>query len=172
MDPRIEIIEGDITTLEVDAIVNAANTSLLGGGGVDGAIHRAAGPGLLEECSALGGCGVGEVRVTSGHDLRAAWVIHAVGPVWYGGKKGEDGLLASAYRKSLAAAHERGARTVALPLISTGAYRFPIARACRIAFREIETFLDGHEGIERILVVCFGRQAHEACLAAAGERER
>jgi len=169
VDPRIDVVEGDITTLEVDAIVNAANTSLLGGGGVDGAIHRAAGPGLLEECRTLGGCPVGEVRVTSGHDLHAAWVIHAVGPVWHGGERGEEGLLASAYRRSLAAAHERGARTVAFPLISTGAYRFPLARACRVSLKEIEAFLDGHEGIERVLVVCFGREAHEACLSAARE---
>lgn len=169
MDSRIEIVEGDITTVEVDAIVNAANTSLLGGGGVDGAIHWAAGPRLLEECRALGGCPVGEVRVTSGHDLHAAWVIHAVGPVWHGGRRGEDGLLASAYRNSLAAAQERGARTVAFPLLSAGAYRFPLVRACRIALREIEAFLGSHEGIERVLVVCFGLEAHEACLSVARE---
>jgi len=117
VDPRIEVVEGDITTCEVDAIVNAANSSLLGGGGVDGSIQRAAGPGLLEECRALGGCPAGEARVTSGHGLRAAWVIHAVGPVWYGGRRGEDGLLVSAYRASLEAAVERSALSVAFPLI-------------------------------------------------------
>ena len=169
MDPRIEIVEGNITTYEVDAIVNAANSSLLGGGGVDGAIHRAAGPGLLEECRALGGCHSGEARVTSGHGLRAAWVIHAVGPVWHGGRRGEDELLVSAYRASLEAAVERGVRSVAFPLISTGAYAFPLIRACRLALREMDRFLAGNESVERVLVVCFGLEALAACRAAADE---
>jgi len=167
VDPRIEVVEGDITTCEVDAIVNAANSSLLGGGGVDGSIQRAAGPGLLEECRALGGCPAGEARVTSGHGLRAAWVIHAVGPVWYGGRRGEDGLLVSAYRASLEAAVERSALSVAFPLISTGAYGFPLVRACRLALREMDRFLAGDESIERVLVVCFGPEALAACRAAA-----
>jgi len=169
VDSRIEVVEGDITTSEVDAIVNAANSSLLGGGGVDGAIHRAAGPGLLEECRALGGCPVGEARVTRGHGLRAAWVIHAVGPVWHGGHSGEDELLVSAYRASLEAAVEKGARSVAFPLISTGAYRFPHLRACRLALREVDLFLAGDASIEQVLVVCFGPEALAACHAAAAE---
>ena len=163
-------MEGDIAAVDVDAVVNAANTSLLGGGGVDGAIHWAAGPGLLEECRALGGCPVGEARVTSGHDLSAAWVIHAVGPVWRGGRSREDQLLASAYRSSLEAAVERDARTIAFPLISTGAYRFPLARACRIALREMESFLARNASIERVLIVCFGPEAHAACRSVAMER--
>jgi len=169
VDPRIEVVEGDITTCEVDAIVNAANSSLLGGGGVDGAIHRAAGPGLLKECRVLGGCPAGEARVTSGHRLRAAWVIHAVGPVWYGGRRGEDELLVSAYRASLEAAVERSALSVAFPLISTGADGFPLIRACRLALREVDRFLAGDESIERVLVVCFGPEAFAACRAAAAE---
>ena len=167
MDPRIEVVEGDITTCEAEAIVNAANSSLLGGGGVDGAIHRAAGPGLLEECRALGGCPTGKARVTAGHRLRASWVIHAVGPVWDGGRRGEDELLVSAYRASLEAAVERSALSVAFPLISTGAYGFPLVRACRLALREIDRFLAGDESIERVLVVCFGPEALAACRAAA-----
>jgi O-acetyl-ADP-ribose deacetylase (regulator of RNase III) len=169
VDSRIEIVEGDITTMAVDAIVNAANTSLLGGGGVDGAIHRAAGPGLLEECRALGGCPVGEARVTKGHDLPAAWVIHTVGPVWEGGHRGEAELLASAYRNSLEAAAGLGAGSIAFPLISTGAYRFPIAKACRIALREMDAFLADGNSIERIVVVCFGSNARDACRSVASE---
>lgn len=169
MDPRIEIVEGDITAIEVDAVVNAANTSLLGGGGVDGAIHRAAGPGLLDECRALGGCPVGEARVTSGHDMSAAWIIHAVGPVWRGGRSREDQQLASAYRSSLEAAVERDVRTIAFPLISTGAYRFPLARACRIGLREVDSFLERCASIERVLVVCFEMEAHAACRSVARE---
>jgi O-acetyl-ADP-ribose deacetylase (regulator of RNase III) len=169
VDPRIEIVEGDITTMAVDAIVNAANTSLLGGGGVDGAIHWAAGPGLLEECRTLGGCPVGEARVTRGHDLPAAWVIHAVGPVWEGGGKDEDRQLASAYRSSLEAAAGVGARSVAFPLISTGVYRFPLAKACRIALSEMDEFLAVHDSIERVIVVCFGSNAYAVCSAVAEE---
>mgnify|MGYP001815773805 CR=1 FL=1 len=169
MDHRIEVVEGDITRCEVDAIVNAANSSLLGGGGVDGAIHRAAGPGLLEECRALGGCPTGEARVTGGHGLSAEWVIHAVGPIWRGGGSGEDALLASAYRASLEAAAGVGADSIAFPLISTGAYGFPLARACRLALREIDRFLAGDESVERVFVVCFGPEALAACRAAAAE---
>ena len=141
MSERIVLVRDDITRLDVDAIVNAANSTLLGGGGVDGAIHRAAGPGLLEECRRLGGCPTGEARVTGGHALPARWVIHTVGPIWGGGDAGEDALLASCYRTSLTLAVERGAVRVAFPAISCGVYGFPIARACRIALDEIRAFL-------------------------------
>jgi O-acetyl-ADP-ribose deacetylase len=152
---RIEILQGDITKLDVDAIVNAANTSLLGGGGVDGAIHRAAGPELLEECRALGGCPTGEARMTRGYRLPAPWVIHAVGPVWHGGERGEDQLLAGCYRNSLALAAERGLGSIAFPSISTGIYGFPFERACRIALRETAAFLKKPGSIERVIMVCF-----------------
>ena len=138
---RLEIVEGDITSMEVDAIVNAANTSLLGGGGVDGAIHRAAGPELLAETRKIGGCPTGEARVTEGYRLPAKWVIHTVGPVWSGGDKNEDRLLASCYKNSLDLAVEVGAKTIAFPSISTGAYRFPLDRAIKIALKEVELFL-------------------------------
>ena len=137
----VRLVRQDITTLDVDAIVNAANSSLLGGGGVDGAIHRAAGPGLLEECRRLRGCPTGDVRLTRGHALPARWVIHAVGPMWQGGGHDEDALLASCYRKALALAAERGFASVAFPAISCGVYGYPIPRACRIAFGEITGFL-------------------------------
>lgn len=137
---RIEIIEGDITTLAVDAIVNAANESLLGGGGVDGAIHRAAGPGLLEECRQFGGCPTGQAKITTGHLLPARYVIHTVGPVWHGGNRGEGGLLTSCYWESLALAMIFRARTIAFPAISCGAYGFPLEQACRIAVSVIEGY--------------------------------
>jgi O-acetyl-ADP-ribose deacetylase (regulator of RNase III) len=139
---RITLVREDITRLDVDAIVNAANTTLLGGGGVDGAIHRAAGPGLLEECRRLGGCPTGQARVTRGHALPARWIIHTVGPIWRGGEADEEALLASCYRSALALAAERGAATVAFPAISCGVYGFPIPRACRIALHEIRTVLE------------------------------
>src|SRR5438552_1007471 len=135
---RIEIIQGDITKLAVDAIVNAANSSLLGGGGVDGAIHAAAGRELREECQTLDGCDTGEAKITKGYKLPARHVIHTVGPVWQGGEDGEDELLARCYRNSLELAERHGLRTIAFPSISTGAFRFPVERACRIALAEIK----------------------------------
>ncbi len=169
MTTRMKVVEGDITALAVDAIVNAANTALLGGGGVDGAIHRAAGPELLAECRALGGCATGDAKMTRGYGLPAARVIHAVGPVWQGGDSNEDRLLASCYRRSLELAVENGLGTIAFPAISTGVYGFPMARAARIAVGEVAAFLDGTDGIEEVLFCCFGAdsaEAHRAALSA------
>jgi O-acetyl-ADP-ribose deacetylase (regulator of RNase III) len=159
MNDRIGIVEGDITEIQVDAVVNAANTSLLGGGGVDGAIHRAAGPELLEETRRLGGCPTGEARVSRGYRLPAKWVIHTVGPVWRGGRKNEEKLLADCYRNSLSEAVAIGARTVAFPSISTGAYGFPLGRAAEIALRETRAFLKADDSLERVVFVCFGKEA-------------
>jgi O-acetyl-ADP-ribose deacetylase (regulator of RNase III) len=152
---RVEILRGDIAKLEVDAIVNAANASLLGGGGVDGAIHRAAGPGLLAECRTLGGARTGEAKITGGHDLPARHVIHAVGPVWTGGGAGEDDLLASCYRNAMRLAREHGSRSVAFPAISTGAYGFPLERATRIALAEVRAALERDPGVQRVVFCCF-----------------
>jgi O-acetyl-ADP-ribose deacetylase (regulator of RNase III) len=159
MDPRIEIVEGDITRQRVDAIVNAANNSLLGGGGVDGAIHRAAGPELLAETRTLGGCPTGEARVTQGYRLPAKYVIHTVGPVWQGGRAQEDELLARCYRNSLEAARSLGVRTIAFPSISTGAYGFPLERAAGIALEETAKFLERETTMTKVVFVCFGREA-------------
>jgi O-acetyl-ADP-ribose deacetylase (regulator of RNase III) len=158
---RIEIMEGDITRLNVDAIVNAANTSLLGGGGVDGAIHRAAGPELVAECRTLHGCRTGEAKITGGYRLPARHVIHTVGPVWNGGTSGEDKLLASCYRSSLRLAAENDIRTIAFPAISTGIYRFPLRRATRIALTETLDFLAESPLPERVTFVCFGPDVRE-----------
>ena len=172
---RIEIIQGDITTLDVDAIVNAANTTLLGGGGVDGAIHRAAGPGLLEECEKIGGCPTGEARLTGGHRLPARHVIHTVGPVCHGGNHREDALLASCYRNSLALARARGLRTIAFPAISTGVYRFPLERATSMALGETLRFLKQHpDAFTRVTFVCFDRttlEVYRKALQEAGAAE-
>lgn len=169
MSNEIEIIVGDITRQNVDAIVNAANNSLLGGGGVDGAIHRAAGPELLAECRKLGGCDTGEAKVTSGYNLPAKWIIHTAGPVWRGDNHKEDEMLARCYRNSLAMAKRYGARTVAFPSISTGAYGFPLERAARIAVNEIATFLRGNNAIEKVLVVCFNEHTYNAYSNALAE---
>jgi O-acetyl-ADP-ribose deacetylase len=158
--PRVQLVNEDITTLDVDAIVNAANSSLLGGGGVDGAIHRAAGPGLLEECRGLGGCPTGEVRLTGGHRLRARWVIHAVGPIWRGGAQDEDALLASCYRSALALAAAHGFESLAFPAISCGVYGFPIPRACDIALGEIRRALAASAVPARVLLVAFDPAVH------------
>ncbi|PQV43483.1 MULTISPECIES: O-acetyl-ADP-ribose deacetylase [Methanohalophilus] len=156
MDQRIiRIIKGDITEQEVDAIVNAANNSLLGGGGVDGAIHKAAGPKLLDECRTLNGCATGEAKITHGYNLPAKWVIHTVGPVWHGGNNEEDRMLAKCYSNCLKLAAEEGIKTIAFPAISTGVYHFPIPRAAEIAINEVIDFLQETPVFDRILFVCF-----------------
>jgi O-acetyl-ADP-ribose deacetylase len=163
---EIAVIKADITALDVDAIVNAANESLLGGGGVDGAIHRAAGPGLLAACRTLGGCATGSAKLTQGYDLPAKFVIHAVGPVWNGGQHGEDGLLASCYETALGLAQQQGLATLAFPAISCGVYHFPIERAARIAVQNIRRTLPVCPAITKVLLVAFG-PAIETALALA-----
>jgi O-acetyl-ADP-ribose deacetylase len=158
---KISVVEGDITEQHVDAIVNAANTSLLGGGGVDGAIHRAAGPRLLDECRTLGGCATGQAKITRGYNLPAKWVVHTVGPVWHGGGRHEDEMLASCYRESLGLAVKNGVRTIALPAISTGVYGFPLQRAAAIAVREARSFLEENPSLEKVVFVCFGKAAYD-----------
>ncbi|GAG48618.1 unnamed protein product [marine sediment metagenome] len=159
---KIQIKIGDITKEHVDAIVNAANTSLLGGGGVDGAIHRAAGPELLKECKILGGCKTSQAKITRGYALPAKYVIHAVGPVWHSGKGNEDMLLADCYKNSLEIAKERGVKTIAFPAISTGAYRFPIERAAKIAKSAVEEFLSKNPEIEKVIFVCFDKKIYDS----------
>jgi len=166
---RIEVVTADITTLAVDAIVNAANSALGAGGGVCGAIHRAAGPKLLEECRAIGGCPPGEARLTGGYDLPARWVIHAVGPVWRGGGEGEHAVLASAYSESLRLASRGELATIAFPAISTGIYGFPIEQATRVAVREVAAWLAQHEWPRRVTFCCF-REDDAAVYRASLER--
>ncbi len=162
MSGGIEVVQGDITRQRVDAIVNAANPSLLGGGGVDGAIHRAAGLELLAECRTLGGCAVGEAKLTRGYRLPARWVIHTVGPIWHGGDRGEDAALARCHTASLALAVGAGARTVAFPAISTGVYGFPVPRAARIAVGAVNAFLARTDAIYRVTFVCHGPDTFRA----------
>ena len=165
MSGRIELTQGDITELRVDAIVNAANPSLLGGGGVDGAIHRAAGPELLAECRGLGGCRTGEAKITNGYNLSARWVIHTVGPVWEGGGSREEEMLARCYQSCLALAKEYGIRTIAFPAISTGVYQFPGDLAAQIATREVAAFLKEDLSVEQVVFVCFNGQTYRSYLA-------
>ena len=161
MIKRVEIVQGDITKIEVCAIVNAANKSLLGGGGVDGAIHRAAGPELLEECRALNGCPAGVAKITKGYNLPAKWVIHTVGPIWRGGDNNEDELLANCYRSCFSLGELHKIKTIAFPSISTGAYHFPIKRASKIALRETKLFLERNETFEKIVFTCFSKSDYD-----------
>jgi O-acetyl-ADP-ribose deacetylase len=168
---KLSLVMADITTLDVDAIVNAANNSLLGGGGVDGAIHRAAGRQLLEECRFIGGCPTGEARITGGYALAAKWIIHTVGPIWQGGDNGEDDLLASCYKNCFALADSYGVKSIAFPAISAGAYGFPMERACRIALREIYAFLEvrGEVGGIEVIAVSYSHQAQRCYEDALSE---
>ncbi len=161
MTSKIEVMKADITTLEVDAIVNAANETLLGGGGVDGAIHRAAGTELFDECYQIGGCPTGEARLTKGYRLPAKFVIHTVGPVWSGGERGEPELLGNCYRSVFKIARENGIRSLAFPAISCGVYRFPVERAVKIAVGETVAELIGSDAIERVVFACFGEEVYE-----------
>lgn len=174
MTQRINVVQADITQLQVDAIVNAANNSLLGGGGVDGAIHRVAGEQLLAECRQLNGCETGEAKITQGYNLPAKWVIHTVGPVWQGGDassnakrvRNEDELLASCYRNSLALAEQYQIKTIAFPAISTGVYGFPVARAAQIAVTQIQACLKNNNSLEQVILVCFSQSAYQQYLTA------
>ena len=161
MKEKIELQKGDITKLKVDAIVNAANTSLLGGGGVDGAIHRAAGLELLEYNRKLGGCKTGEAKISPGFKLPAKFIIHTVGPVWQGGNNNEDVLLGNCYKNSLLLAVENGIKTIAFPAISTGIYSFPLERATNIAIAEVKKFLNTNDSIEKVIFVCFDEKTYE-----------
>ncbi len=162
MTSKIEIVKGDITQQKTDAIVNAANNTLLGGGGVDGAIHRAAGPELLMECKKLSGCATGEAKITRGYNLPAKWVIHTVGPVWRGGNNQEDHLLAQCYKNSLALATQYSIKTIAFPSISTGVYSFPVERSVRIAFAEVDKFLHTNTTVKKVVFVCFGEKVYSS----------
>ncbi len=166
---RIEVVRGDITRLAVDAIVNAANATLLGGGGVDGAIHRAAGPELLVECRTLGGCAPGASKLTRGYRLPAGWVVHTVGPIWRGGREREDEVLASCYRTALALAAERRFARVAFPAISCGVYGFPVPRACRVAVGEIQAHLVAHPVPQQVTLVAFDDDVYAAYRTILGD---
>ena len=166
---RLSIVKGDIVKMKTDAIVNAANTSLLGGGGVDGAIHRAAGPELLAECETLNGCRTGEAKITNGYKLKAKYVIHTPGPIWRGGKWGEAELLANCYKNCMALAKEHGVKTIAFPSISTGVYRFPVDQAAKIAVGEILNVLEQDDAIEQVTIVCFDDKTKEIYLDALAE---
>lgn len=169
MISTIEIFKGDITKLKVDAIVNAANSSLLGGGGVDGAIHRTAGPKLLEECRKLNGCNTGEAKITKGYNLLSKFVIHTVGPVWNGGNYNEDELLSNCYLNSLKLAIENKIKTIAFPAISTGVYGFPLEQATQIAIKTVNNFIQSDKSIQRVIFVCFDQttyQTYENILAS------
>ena len=166
---RLSIVKGDIVKMKTDAIVNAANTSLLGGGGVDGAIHRAAGPELLAEYETLNGCRTGEAKITKGYKLKAKYVIHTPGPIWRGGKWGEEELLANCYKNCLALAKEHGVKTIAFPSISTGVYRFPVGQAAKIAVGEILNFLNQDDSIEQVTIVCFDDKTKEYYVDALAE---
>lgn len=166
---RFSIVKGDIVKAKTDAIVNAANTSLLGGGGVDGAIHRAAGAELLEECETLGGCNTGEAKITKGYKLKANYVIHTPGPIWRGGKWNEDELLANCYKNSLDLARENGVKTIAFPSISTGVYRFPVERAATIAVETICNYLKSDTSFEQVIMVCFDEETKAAYVDALEE---
>ncbi|MCW9049368.1 MAG: O-acetyl-ADP-ribose deacetylase [Deltaproteobacteria bacterium] len=168
---RIEVIKGDITKLQVDAIVNAANSKLGGGGGVDGAIHRAAGPELLKECLGLNGCATGSAKITQGYNLTAQYVIHAVGPVWHGGNKNESELLASCYRRSLELATEFDVSSIAFPAISCGVYRFPIVQAARIAVKEVVDFLEVNATLKKVIFTCFDDAVYAAICSAVEDLE-
>ncbi|QYX55636.1 O-acetyl-ADP-ribose deacetylase [Roseovarius sp. SCSIO 43702] len=171
MTAKINVTVADITELEVDAIVNAANKQLKGGGGVDGAIHRAAGPGLLEECKRLNGCETGDAKVTGGHELPASWVIHAVGPVWGGDKEEKDRLLASCYRVAVEKAEGLGCESLAFPAISTGVYGFPPDRAARVAVAALREALEGCENLKRVILCCFSEESAEQHRRALSKKE-
>ncbi len=169
---RLSVVKGDIVKAKTDAIVNAANTSLLGGGGVDGAIHRAAGPELLTECETLNGCPTGEAKITKGYKLKAKYVIHTPGPIWRGGKWDEEELLANCYRNSLRVAEENGVKTIAFPSISTGVYRFPVDLAAQIAVCEILTYLEAHPEMEQVVLVCYDEKTKAAYEKALQEWQK
>ena len=172
MKVRFEVVEGDITKLHLDAVVNAANSSLLGGGGVDGAIHRAAGPELLAECRRLGGCPTGEARITRGYRLPSQWVIHTVGPIWQGGHNGEDDLLASCYRNCFSFVEPYTLRSIAFPAISTGIYGFPAERAATIAIREATAFASRESALEKVIFTCFSPTTRKIYEAVLGSQSR